>query len=73
VDKNAGSKCGGRLSNHIYISGRKTNFIPLFSLDIFLAHPEVRKIEFNNNALYGFNEIITLIFKIPDSKSMPCL
>ena len=32
-----------------------------------LVHPEVRKIEFTNNSIYGFNEIITLTFKMPES------
>jgi hypothetical protein len=51
-----------------------TNFIPLFISDIFLAHLEVRKFEFNNNSIYdGFNGIITLTFKMPDSKSWSCL
>jgi len=73
VDKNVGSQCGGRLSKYIYISSRAKNLFPLLSLDIFLAHPEARKIEFNNNSIYGFNEIITLNFKMPESKSRSCL
>jgi hypothetical protein len=69
VDKNVGSQCGGTLSKYIYVSGRATNFIPPLSLDIFLAHPGVRKIEFDNNSIYGFNETITFTFKMPESKS----
>jgi hypothetical protein len=49
VDKNVGSKCGGRLRKYFYISGQAKKIIPLLILDIFLAHPEARKIEFNNN------------------------
>lgn len=68
-----GLKCGGRLSKHIYISGLAINFIPLFSLDNCLAHPEVRKIEFNNSSIYEFNKIITLTFKTPEPKHRSCL
>jgi hypothetical protein len=71
--KNVGLHCVGRLRKHIYISGRAKYFIPLLSLDIFLAHPEARKTEFNNNSIYGFSGIFTLTFKMPESKSRSCL
>jgi hypothetical protein len=53
------------------MSGRAAKFVPVLSLNTFLALPEVRKIEFKVNSIYGFNEIIILTFKMPESKSDP--